>query len=101
MNVSITRRRKGALVAGALTFALLAGACGDDSGSSSSDTTGATGSTAAGAVSPGSPTSAVKVSGTLQGSGSTFQKPYQDEAIASFTKANKGLTITYAGGGSG
>jgi len=102
MNVSITRRRKGALVAGALAFALLAAACGDDSGSSSSDTTAAAGTTTAGgAASTASPTSAVKLSGTLQGSGSTFQKPYQDEAIAAFTKKNSGLTITYAGGGSG
>src|SRR4051794_36654012 len=91
MNVSITGRRKGALVAGALAFALLAAACGDDSGSSSSNTTGAA----------GSPGSTVKLSGTLQGSGSTFQKPYQDEAIAAFTKKNSGLTVTYAGGGSG
>jgi phosphate transport system substrate-binding protein len=41
------------------------------------------------------------VSGTLQGSGSTLQKPYEDEAIAVFTKANGGTTITYGGGGSG
>jgi phosphate transport system substrate-binding protein len=101
MNVSITRRRKGAFVAGALAFALLAAACGDDGGSSSD----ATSATTAGSTTPGAttaaPTSTVKLSGTLQGSGSTFQKPYQDEAIDAFTKKNGGLTITYGGGGSG
>jgi phosphate transport system substrate-binding protein len=40
-------------------------------------------------------------SATLNGSGSTFQQAYQQEAIARFTKKNSGLTINYAGGGSG
>jgi len=41
------------------------------------------------------------VSGTLNGSGSTFQKAYQDEAIAGFTKLQTGATINYQGKGSG
>jgi phosphate transport system substrate-binding protein len=41
------------------------------------------------------------VSGTIQGSGSTFQLAYQQEAISNFQKANSGTTITYGGGGSG
>jgi phosphate transport system substrate-binding protein len=41
------------------------------------------------------------VSGTIQGSGSTFQLAYQQEAIADFTKANSGANVTYGGGGSG
>jgi phosphate transport system substrate-binding protein len=41
------------------------------------------------------------VSGTIQGSGSTFQLAYQQEAISDFQKANSGTTITYGGGGSG
>ncbi len=40
-------------------------------------------------------------SATLNGSGSTFQQAYQQEAIARFTKKNSGITINYAGGGSG
>jgi phosphate transport system substrate-binding protein len=38
---------------------------------------------------------------TLNASGSTFQKPYQETAIEDFTRSNKGVTINYGGGGSG
>ncbi len=38
---------------------------------------------------------------TINGSGSTFQKPYQEVAIDAFTKANAGVKINYGGGGSG
>jgi phosphate transport system substrate-binding protein len=38
---------------------------------------------------------------TLNGSGSTFQKTYQETAIEQFKKANAGSTINYGGGGSG
>jgi phosphate transport system substrate-binding protein len=39
--------------------------------------------------------------GTINGSGSTFQKAYQEAAIEAFTKANPGIKINYGGGGSG
>jgi phosphate transport system substrate-binding protein len=38
---------------------------------------------------------------TLNASGSTFQKAYQEAAIEAFTKANTGIKINYGGGGSG
>ena len=38
---------------------------------------------------------------TLNGSGATFQKAAQEIAIDAFAKANKGITVNYAGGGSG
>jgi phosphate transport system substrate-binding protein len=38
---------------------------------------------------------------TLNGSGSTLSKPYQETAIEQFKKSNKGITINYGGGGSG
>jgi phosphate transport system substrate-binding protein len=38
---------------------------------------------------------------TINGSGSTFQKAFQEEAIEAFTKANPGVKINYGGGGSG
>jgi phosphate transport system substrate-binding protein len=118
--VNITKRR-GAAIAGVLAIALVGAACGsDNSGSSSSATSAAATSaaattaggatTTAGAGAPttsgatttaGGATTTVKASGTIQGSGSTLQKPYQDEAVASFTKSNSGATITYGGGGSG
>jgi phosphate transport system substrate-binding protein len=40
-------------------------------------------------------------SATLNGSGSTFQKPFNQAVIEAFTKANSGITVNYAGGGSG
>ena len=38
---------------------------------------------------------------TLNGSGSTLSKPYQETAIEEFKKANKDVKINYGGGGSG
>jgi len=38
---------------------------------------------------------------TLNGSGSTFQKAFDQAVIESFQKANSGITVNYAGGGSG
>ena len=38
---------------------------------------------------------------TLNGSGSTFQKAFDQAVIEAFTKANSGMTVNYAGGGSG
>jgi phosphate transport system substrate-binding protein len=38
---------------------------------------------------------------TLNGSGSTFQKTFDQAAIAAFQDKNSGITINYAGGGSG
>jgi phosphate transport system substrate-binding protein len=38
---------------------------------------------------------------TINGSGSTFQKAFQEVAIEAFTKGNGNVTINYSGGGSG
>ncbi|CAN5900358.1 phosphate ABC transporter substrate-binding protein PstS [soil metagenome] len=38
---------------------------------------------------------------TLNGSGSTFQKTFQETAIEEFTKSNGSIKINYGGGGSG
>jgi phosphate transport system substrate-binding protein len=38
---------------------------------------------------------------TLNGSGSTLSKPFQEVAIDTFKKSNKGIRINYGGGGSG
>jgi ABC-type phosphate transport system substrate-binding protein len=40
-------------------------------------------------------------SATLNGSGSTFQKAFDQVVIEAFTKQNSGVTVNYAGGGSG
>jgi phosphate transport system substrate-binding protein len=38
---------------------------------------------------------------TLNASGSTFQKPFQEAAIEAFTKTSKNVKVNYGGGGSG
>lgn len=56
---------------------------------------GATGS--AGSTGAGAPSGDV----TLNASGSTFMKAYQESAIEAFTKAHGNIKINYGGGGSG
>jgi phosphate transport system substrate-binding protein len=75
----------GAVVAMALGLA----AC------SSSSTTPSSSSTS-------SPTSSsAALSGTLDGSGSTFQTTYQEAAISAFKSVQPGMTVNYGSGGSG
>ena len=49
----------------------------------------------------GTPAAALAAGATLNGSGSTLSKPYQETAIEEFKKANKEVTLNYGGGGSG
>jgi phosphate transport system substrate-binding protein len=67
--------------------AVLAAAC------SSSSTTTSSGSS--------SGSSSSNLSGTLNGSGSTFQLTFQEAAIAAFKSVQSGMTVNYGGGGSG
>jgi phosphate transport system substrate-binding protein len=41
------------------------------------------------------------LSGTVNGSGSTFQLPFQQQAIQDFKTIQSGITVNYGGGGSG
>jgi phosphate transport system substrate-binding protein len=88
------RTRVIAAVAMAITAGLVGAAC-----SSSSKTAKTTGTTAAGGST--ATTTAKLASATLNGSGSTFQQAYDQEAVKSFDAKNPGITINYAGGGSG
>jgi len=45
--------------------------------------------------------SSAKLSGTLNGSGSTFQLTFQQEAISNFKSVQPDMTVNYGGGGSG
>jgi phosphate transport system substrate-binding protein len=76
----------------ALTLAL--GAC-----SSSSTSSAPSGSSSGGGAASGG--GSAKVSGTLNGSGSTFQLAFQQAAIAAFKSVQPDLTVNYGGGGSG
>src|SRR5512146_151268 len=91
------RGRKQAVTAGGavLAMALLA-AC-----SSSSSTTSAGGGTSPTAGGGATSSSAAAGSGTLNGSGSSFQNTFQQAAISAFKSVNSGITVNYASVGSG
>ncbi len=76
MTASSSTRRALRATAIFCLLALLAAACGSSSKSGSSDN-------------------------ALNGSGSTFQKTFDEAAIAAFQQKSPGITINYAGGGSG
>jgi phosphate transport system substrate-binding protein len=78
------------LLAGALFLA----ACGSSSHSSGSTTT------AAPSAGPAT-TAGAKLSGTLNGSGSSFQNVFLTSAIASFKQVQPNMTVNYGAGGSG
>jgi phosphate transport system substrate-binding protein len=88
------RRTRRITAVGLLPLAalLLLAACSSSSKSNSSATT-----------TPGSPSTsaATKLSGTLNGSGSTFQTVYQQSAIAAFRSVQPNMTVNYGSGGSG
>src|ERR1700746_2568939 len=68
---------------------------------SSSSTTSAP---SGGSTSPpagGSTSSSAALSGTLNGSGSTFQLTFQQAAVQAFKSVQSGMTVNYGGGGSG
>jgi phosphate transport system substrate-binding protein len=77
-----------AVVGGAVAVALLA-ACSSNSAPPAPASTGT--GTATGAA----------LSGTLNGSGSTFQGPFQDQAIQNFKSVQPNMTVNYGRGGSG
>ncbi|MGH9164516.1 MAG: phosphate ABC transporter substrate-binding protein PstS [Acidimicrobiales bacterium] len=85
MTKAMGRRLRTAAVG--LTVAGLLAACGssDDGGTVGTDGT---------ATGP-------KLTATLSGSGSTFQKSYDEAVIEAFTKVQPGITLSYSGGGSG
>jgi phosphate transport system substrate-binding protein len=74
----------------AVIVATVAAACSSSSKSSAPAASGGSSTTAA-----------AKVSGTLNGSGSTFQAAYNQAAIQAFQSANSGATVNYQGKGSG
>ena len=84
------RPRRQVTTAGLAIIAVALAACS----SSSSPTT--TSSSSASASS-----SSAQLSGTLNGSGSTFQTVYQEAAISAFKSVQPNMTVNYGSGGSG
>ena len=89
------RRRRQVTTAGLAVCAVALAACSSSSSSSSSS------SASAGTSSAPAAASSSNLSGTLNGSGSTFQTVFQESAIAAFRSVDSGITVNYGSGGSG
>src|SRR5262245_30500246 len=99
-----TARRTLLASAGLVALAgLIATGCSSSSKSSTSSTTATPATTASGSptTSGGGGEAGTVPSGTINGSGSTFQLNFNQDAIQAFTGQHSGVTINYAGGGSG
>jgi len=85
------RSRLGKLVVLLLLVGLTASACGSDKKNNASKSTTPKQTT----------TTAEQITATLAGSGSTFQKSFDEAVIEAFKKQQANITISYGGGGSG
>ncbi len=85
------RGRQPVMRAGLVVVAAALAACSSSSSSSSSSPS----------TSSAPPSSAAALSGTLNGSGSTFQTVFQESAIQAFKSVDPGITVNYGSGGSG
>ena len=84
------------LLVALFSVAALAACSSSGNTSTSSSSTGSSSSSDGGSsVDYGS------LSGTLNGSGSSFQAPFDEAAIAAFQEKASGVTVNYGGGGSG
>jgi phosphate transport system substrate-binding protein len=96
--MQLRRRQQVVTVGGAVVaMALSLAACS----SSSSTPSGGSSSSSGGSPTGGSSSSSAALSGTLNGSGSTFQTNFQQGALAAFKSVQSGMTVNYGGGGSG
>ena len=100
MQVARLRRTSVLASVGLVAVAgLMAAGCGSSSKSSTPTTSSAGPATTGSATTTGG--GGTVPSGTLNGSGSTFQANFNQDAIQAFDQIHSGVTINYAGGGSG
>ena len=85
-------RRWFALIAAFLTLVTVTAACGSSDDAKSSNPTAAGGAGTA---------NEAPLSATLNASGATFPKAFYEVVIGSYKKVQPGVTVNYAGGGSG
>jgi phosphate transport system substrate-binding protein len=96
----IRGRKQVTVAAGAVAVIAALAACS----SSTSTPAGGSSTPAGGSSTPaggGSTTSGAALSGTLNGSGSTFQATFQEAAAQGFKSTQPNVTVNYGGGGSG
>ena len=89
------RRRRQVTTAGLAIIAIGLAACSSSSSSSTTSSSSTSSSSASASASSGN------LSGTLNGSGSTFQTVYQQSAISAFKSVQPNMTVNYGSGGSG
>ena len=89
------RQRVATVGIAAVATALALAACSSSSSSSTAT------SSSSSATSSASSSSGAALSGTLNGSGSTFQPTFQEAAIPAFKSVQPGMTVNYGSGGSG
>jgi phosphate transport system substrate-binding protein len=87
-----SRRARWAAVTTAVLGTLIVSACSSNGSSTTSSTPGGGGNTSS---------TSSNLSGTLNGSGSTFQTNFQQAAISAFKSVDSGITVNYGSGGSG
>jgi phosphate transport system substrate-binding protein len=87
------RRRRQVTTAGLAVCAIALAACSSSSSPTTTSTSTGTASSSA--------TASASLSGTLNGSGSTFQTVYQQSAISAFKSVQPNMTVNYGSGGSG
>ena len=85
-------RRSSLWVVAAAVMSMVAVACGDGDDASQTTSETAGGSTGG---------QEVRVTATLNASGATFPKAFYEVAIAGYKQVQPGVTVNYAGGGSG
>jgi phosphate transport system substrate-binding protein len=103
--VQTKTRRFTMLLAALVALALLGSACSSSKKKASNTGTGSSSSSTSTTAAVGGGTfdqaTYGKASGSLTGSGSTFQKPFDDGAIQALKALVPTLSISYGGGGSG
>ena len=90
------RQRVATVGVAAVATAISLAACSSSSSSSTPSSSSSSSSPASSTSSSGA-----ALTGTLNGSGSTFQTIFQQTAIASFKTVQPGMTVNYGSGGSG
>ena len=96
-----TKRRMAALLSVLAVFTIIGAACSSDSKTTTAASGGSQSSSSSSSSSSAAPTvDYSKLSGTLNGSGSSFQDAFDQKAKTEFAKVASGVTVNYTKSGS-
>lgn len=101
--MQLRRRQQVITVGGAVVaMAMSLAACSSSSSTPASNSSSGSGSSGSGSSAPSSGSSSTAaLSGTLNGSGSSFQNTFQEAASSAFKSVQSGMTVNYNSVGSG